>query len=266
MGAGISTWMAPELRAALAETCLALADIAGGLTAGQERLPSSCPGWDVHDQVAHVSGLEATLAGEPLPEHEPPAAGHVKSPAGLYMERLVDWRRSWPLARLVTELREVTARRSVQLAELGDDGARLVPGLFGGEAPLARVLGIRVFDVYAHEQDVRRAIGRPGHLDGPVAAIVRDRIATGLAFAWAKPAAGQRIRLVVDDWTYGLDLTGERSHVDDGAQAAALTFTVGFGELLPLACGRSDARPGAVSVQGDPELAALLLAGAGFTP
>jgi uncharacterized protein (TIGR03083 family) len=68
---------------------------------------------------------------------------------------------------VLAELREVVAARGEQLRDLGvDDLQREVPTP-AGRGTLADMLTLRVMDTWAHEQDIRRAVGRPGHDRGP---------------------------------------------------------------------------------------------------
>ena len=50
------------------------------------------------------------------------------------------------------------------------------------------LLPFRVFDAWVHEQDMRRAVGRPGDLDTPVAAAALDRIVGTMPFVVGKRA------------------------------------------------------------------------------
>src|SRR4030095_1824091 len=43
-------------------------------------------------------------------------------------------------------------------------------------------LPIRIFDNWVHEQDIRRAVGRPGHFAGPVAEHALERVARAMSF------------------------------------------------------------------------------------
>jgi uncharacterized protein (TIGR03083 family) len=49
-------------------------------------------------------------------------------------------------------------------------------------------LHIRIFDCWVHEQDIRRAVGRPGNLEGPVARHSVGRITSAMPFVVGKKA------------------------------------------------------------------------------
>ncbi len=57
-----------------------------------------------------------------------------------------------------------------------------------GMAPYRRFMEIRVFDCWLHEQDIRSAIGRPGHEDGPCAEMSVDEVVRALGFIVGKQA------------------------------------------------------------------------------
>lgn len=226
--------------------------------------PTGCPGWTVRDQVAHVASLEGLLAGDAYPsDHElPDDLAHVRDDIGRFMEALVDVRRSRSADELVTELDDVFDRRRAQLAE-HTDIAEEAPSLLGAEQPLYRTLPIRVVDLYSHEQDVRRAVGRPGHLTGAAPELIVDRFAKGLT-----ATLPQRLD---DDATVVFALAGDPPRevtVEFGpADGAVLRLPVTVEQFVALGGGRSDA-PGVddLDVEGDRELARRILAACGLTP
>ena len=48
----------------LADVWQDIAGIGADLSADEWRLPTECPGWSVHDNVAHMIGTERMLLGE----------------------------------------------------------------------------------------------------------------------------------------------------------------------------------------------------------
>ncbi len=48
-------------------TWASIIELAESLSRTEFALPTRCPGWDVHDQLAHVASLERLLAGGELP-------------------------------------------------------------------------------------------------------------------------------------------------------------------------------------------------------
>ena len=57
---------------------------------------------------------------------------------------------------------------------------------------------IRVFDCWLHEQDIRDAVGRPGHETGLAVEVVLDEMATALGFAGLAAHGGIAILYVLD--------------------------------------------------------------------
>jgi uncharacterized protein (TIGR03083 family) len=242
-----------ELREALAETCTSLADLAESLAPGQWSLPTGCPGWTVFDQVAHVSSLETVMSGEPEPTHAAPAAPHIRNSIGTIMENLVDRRRGWQPAELIAELRAAAARRQQQLVAVDDDPDATLPGPTGKPMPAEIGLLLRTFDCVAHEQDVRRAVGRPGGLDGLAGRVVAHGIPQLLSMGWQHDGP---VALVVDGVTTVVPLGSE--------EPPRATLTCSLVELVALTTGRSDAT--APVVDGDSELAGRVVARLAITP
>lgn len=230
---------------------------------------TGCPGWTVHDIVAHVIGLEDVCTGGPEPEVTvPDDLPHVTNDMGRYTETHVIARRAARPDALVEELMAVVSRRRDQLS---GDLEVPTPSFFGGHKPLVRTLGIRTFDIFSHEQDVRRAVARPGHLDGPAARAALDRSLKGLAAVLPD-------RVVADEATMVLEVVGD--------QLGTLWLDLGMGEMLPsepidptievvfafadlfpLVCGRDDAPDPArvAKVIGHDALAARVLTSLAIT-
>lgn len=258
-------WTNRAGREALAETCLSLADLADTLTAAEWTLPTGCPGWTVFDQVAHVSSLESAMAGVEQQPHEAPEAEHVRNSIGRRMEDLVDARRGWPPERVVTELRAVVTLRQDQLAPLDDDREAVGTGPTGKSMPLADHLKMRTFDCLSHEMDVRRAVGRPGGLDGAAASVVAADIPRLLLRAW--------IDLKPVDTTVALDVDGCRTVFSSSSERTGIVtdepdavLSMSLGTLLTLVTGRTDADPSAVSISGDEATGRRLVAAMALTP
>jgi uncharacterized protein (TIGR03083 family) len=239
---------------ALAETWSSLGTLAERLTDEEWSRPTGCPGWTVGDLVAHVAALEAFLLGRREPAHELPAdVPHVRSEFGRFMEIGVDRRRRWTRAEVLAELADVTAARLTELRAWPADPERRVPSPFGKQVPARTLLRLRTFDCYAHEQDIRRAVGRPGHLAGAAADVSWDVIREALA----RSLTGAPVALRFGDHT---------AVVPDEAGAPVATLTTDWSTGLALACGRADADPAAVGVTGDRRRADEVLAALAVTP
>jgi uncharacterized protein (TIGR03083 family) len=246
-------------------------DLVTPLSQAEWDAPTALPGWSVGDIVAHVGWIEGLLMGETDPPHEPDWAAlpHAVTDFGRITEIPVDMRRSWTREAVLIELSERISRRAGELAAGPHDAALEVMGPLG-RAPLGIVLRMRTLDTWVHEQDIRDALGRPGHLDSAGARATAAQLLPGLGKVWAKRAGAQagdvlevritgpgieggaivavgddgRARIVGDDL---LDQAGE----------STVMLEMSWPAYLALSCGRGDPRPwrDQVSVSGDPGLA-----------
>jgi uncharacterized protein (TIGR03083 family) len=275
--------VASELSAvvdALESTWSSMRSVCDELTPEEWLLPTECPGWTVRDQVAHVAALEHKLLGRPEPPYElPKDLPYVRNDFGVVTERGVQARRSMSIDELLAEFDEVTGERLAYLRSAPLDPAALVPSVMGGETPLLRMLTVRVFDCWTHEQDVRRAVGRPGDLDGPGAAVSRDWIVQSLPYAVAKRAGavpGSTVSFDVDgpltvNATVAVGEDGRGVLRDAAASPPALAgptahLATDWETFARLAAGRIEPLHATVAIDGDRELAERVLAALAVTP
>ena len=267
---------ADGFRAAYAEVFSDVAALAETLDEEDSLRATGCPGWTVRDHVAHITDLESILIGRPRVEHTvPEGLPYIRNQPGQFMEIGVDARRGVPLAGLLAEYHDVTTARLAQLESLEDAQLDEMGRGFFGDSKRRSLLAIRIFDVWSHEQDMRRALGKPGGLDGVAGAHSRERMLMG---------AGNRIQGRVAPpagTTIVFDVTGQggarRAILFDGERgrstaavpdAATTTMRLDLSTLTVLACGRSD-DPDArsrVVVEGDQNLGRAVLEDLGFTP
>lgn len=156
------------------------------LTEQQWKTPTDLPGWSVQDNLVHISAIESSILGRPAPDHTPPDYDHVKNEFGRQNEVWVDSRRSWPGARALDEFRDVTAARLAQLRGFSAADFAADSWTPAGPGTVRDLLPFRAFDSWAHEQDIRRALARPGDLDGPVADFALRRVVGALPFVVGK--------------------------------------------------------------------------------
>jgi uncharacterized protein (TIGR03083 family) len=138
------------------------------LTEDEWKRPTGCPGWTVQDALAHLVDYEARALGRPAPEHTPGDLSHAKNDMGRSNEVGVDYRRARSGAEVLEEFRDVTAARAVQMGRWTDDDLGREMMTPAGPGTVADMLTLRVMDTWTHEQDIRRALNRPGSTDGPV--------------------------------------------------------------------------------------------------
>lgn len=259
--------------AALAETWASLDAACTGLSPAQWAMPTDLPGWSVQDNLAHVVGVEALLSGEPYPSAHvlPESLPHVKHKWARYMEVMVDVRRSLPGDAVLAEFRDVTSRRLSQLRALSDDDLDdEVSSEIGTPVKLGYMLGRRAFDSWAHEQDIRRALGLPGSYGVAAADISRRRVLTGLT-TLGEDVPSVVGRTVVVETTGALPsvstLTYDPPSYVDGDADADVRIVVDFGTFVALGTGRAAYAPDlGVKVVGDVALGEELLRHFAITP
>jgi uncharacterized protein (TIGR03083 family) len=252
-------------------------------------LGTDVPGWSVRDNLTHVTGIEWWQLGRPRPDHVvEPQPAHVRNELGRRNEVFVDSRRGWSGAAVLAEFVETTAARVAQLRGFG-------PECFGadswtpvGPGTVRDFLPFRVFDTWVHEQDIRRAVGRPGHWDGPVADVALSRIIGALGFVVGKRVAAPDGTVVAIDTTgpgaRSLDVVvaggratvraGARERHDGGPADARPTPTVALAMstecFVRLACGRlepADAwAEGSIVAEGHRTLGATVVEQLNFVP
>lgn len=237
--------------------------------------PTECPGWSVKDVAAHVAGIEALLLGRPRPKIDDPVdAPYVRNELGRLVEVDVQARRPLPPAAVLAELREVLTERHQSLRESPPDPD--APTVWvQGPTTMTGMMRLRVFDVWAHEQDIRRATDRPGHLAGPSADVTRDLIIASLPKTVAKlagAAPGSVVVLSVTGATpfavaVGVDADGRGSVLTPPwPEPPTSSLTLDWVELVRLACGRVDPAAAVVGYQGDVQLGRRVAARLGITP
>jgi uncharacterized protein (TIGR03083 family) len=207
--------------------------------------PTDCPNWSVQDHVVHMIGTESRLLGRPAPEHAPQNMSHVKNAIGKLNEVWVDSRRGRPGAEVLAEFREVTDERLRILGAMSEADFSTPTQTPIGPGTVRDFMHIRIFDCWVHEQDIRRAVGRPGHLDGPVAEHAIGRIAMALPFVVGKKAQAPNDTTVVFDITgpagrlLPIGVEGGRAKLLDTPPAApTVRLTMDVETLNCLGCGR----------------------------
>ncbi|KWW97818.1 hypothetical protein TH66_20475 [Carbonactinospora thermoautotrophica] len=260
------------------QTIRSVAELAEGLSPADWDRATECPGWSVRDNVSHVIGLERELLGDPAPSHTLPRdLVHIRNEMGRYMEIAVDVRRHHTPAELVGELNDTIARRVKALREEVErrDPEEEVE-VFGG---LRRwtyeiLLRNRAFDVWVHEQDIRRAVGRPGNLGAPAALAAKDVIVSALPVVVVKRAGAPAGSAVIFDVTGPVKFSAVVRVDTDGRGVLSpwlfgdptARLTMDWETFARLGCGRVSPRTVHVTVQGDEELAGRVLDAMAVTP
>jgi uncharacterized protein (TIGR03083 family) len=235
--------------------------------------PTDLAGWDVRACAAHTAHLEGILAGNPEETAEVGEPSHVTGPMGLYTEVGVVNRRDASADALINEIREVVTRRhTALLADPPTDGDARPEAIFGLVPWSWRtLLRNRPLDVWMHEQDVRRAVARPGNMDSGPARHTAEYLAESLGFVLGKKVgAPAGTSLVLDlagsaPFAFEIDDNGRGQRVAPPS-SPTVTLHMDRESFIRLAGGRCDADPGRVTVDGDQELGARVLASLAVTP
>lgn len=265
----------PELVVAWEDVLTSPLDLCADISDDQWHAPSLCPGWTVADVVAHMADVERFLAGLPSPEHTPDwdALPHVRGDVGRFTEVGVDALRGAPRAEVLDRLREVAVVRRSQLDALPPDAEVLSP--FGRPTSLERLVRMRTFDLWAHEQDIRAGLQRDGGWGSDAAVVSFQQIAKAMLAVWSSidAPAGAVVHLAVtgpgvegDVWA-ATDGAGRGSVPEPGADAT-VEIELSWPDYALLSCGRitpADVRVPLV-VRGDEQLAERLLAELAITP
>jgi uncharacterized protein (TIGR03083 family) len=225
-------------------------------------LPTGCPGWTVKDHLSHLVDYEARALGRPAPDHDPGELPHVRNDMGRSNEVGVDARRGRPGAAVLGEFREVTAERLAQLGQLTEQdvgGHAMTPA---GPGTVAELLTLRVMDSWSHEQDIRRAVGIPGHRDGPAVAESVGYFTQFLPYVVGKRAAaleGSEVVFRVGDLDpVAVEVVGGRGRVASDPDHATTTVAMPVVTFAALMGGRGDV-PGDASITGERQLGQRVL-------
>lgn len=262
--------------AALLDELATIDALLGDLDDDAWHLPTALPGWDVQANVAHILGTEALLAGVPPPEVTVDVAGldHVRNDIGGMNEPWVIALADEAPTAVRARLADLTAQRAAALAAMTEEEWSAEGFTPAGPDTYGRFMRIRVFDCWMHEQDIRDAVGRPGHLGGAPVELVLDEMATALGFVVGKRAGAP------DGSSVTFALTGEAAreiHVRVDGRAAVVptldapataTLTTDVHTFSRLAGGRTRwaaIDQDLVTISGDPTLAARVLENVAYT-
>ncbi len=237
-------------------------------------LPTDLAGWDVKALAAHVAHLEGILAGGPEETADIGDPPHVTGPMGQFTEIGVVTRRDSSPDSIIEEIRKSTAARHQSLvADPPTDPAAPAPGIFGligwSQQTLLRN---RPLDVWMHEQDLRRAVGRPGGMDTAPAQHTADYLSEAFGFVVGKkvaPPAGTTAVLAVEGSpviAVEVDESGRGRRLADVPSAPTVRLATDRESFIVMAGGRRAVEPGAVEIEGDVALGESIVAKLGTTP
>lgn len=236
--------------------------------------PTDLAGWDVKAVASHTAHLESLLAGGPDEQAEVGDLPHITGPMGQFTEIGVVTRRDAEPAAIIEELRARTAERHASLAaEPPVDAAAPAPGIFGMIGwSTGTLLRNRPLDVWMHEQDIRRAVGRPGGMDSAGAQHAADYLVEGFGFVVGKrvaPPVGTTAVLAVegsDPIAVEIGEDGRGRRLAAVPEDPTVRLDMDRESFIVLAGGRRAAAPGAVRIVGDDELGQRIVESLATTP
>lgn len=225
--------------------------------------PTDCPGWSVHDVAAHLAHLESVLAAHDT--SVPVGTGGGGTPSSDYTQTGVDARADRAPAELIDELSRAVDSRVAELADLPDPSAKpdATPG--GVDWTWEVLLRNRAIDVWVHEQDIRRAVDRPGSLGSGGAMVTTHAFAAGMPFVLGKRVAPPTGTSVVWSITGEVPLEVGAVIGDDGRAASHVpddpttTLTLTNEAFTVLAAGRRTRGRVEVEITGDRQLGEAVL-------
>jgi uncharacterized protein (TIGR03083 family) len=254
----------------LAVVWASLESLCAGLAADDWARPTGCPGWTVQDQLSHLIDYESRALGRPGPVHDPGALAHVRNDLGRGNEVGVDFRRARSGPEVLAEFRSVVGERLAQLRALTDDDLATPMVTPAGPGTMADMLTLRVMDSWSHEQDIRRAVGRPGHVNGPAVDEAVAYFARLLPFVVGKRAGAPEGSTVVfrieGQQPVVVEVVEGRGRLATGqAGSPTATLSMPATTFAALVGGRSDV-PDDVVVTGDADLGRRVVSSMGLMP
>ena len=237
------------------------------------KTPTECPGWSVQDNVTHLFGIEAMLAGRTTPEAVTEAAAvamdsaaggpHDKVGIGALNAAWVDTYRARPGSDVLVEFRAITSGRLVQLRAVDEAGFETPSWTPMGPGTIRTLLPFRIFDSWVHEQDMRRALGRPGDVTGPAADNCYDQLVSFVPYIVGKKVgAPTGTTIVIDlagaaDRSIGVEVDG-RARLVAAVPEPTVRLAMDTDTFVRLLTGRGDVAEivasGAVQLRGDEAL------------
>ena len=198
--------------------------------------------------MSHLIGVERSLLGDPAPPALAEVPGHVRNPIGEVNEAWIEARRQVPGPEVEAEFVDTTRRRLEALRSLSTADFDVVGWSPAGDVPYREFMETRVMDSWAHEQDIRRAVGRAGGRNGAGERMSLERCAKAMPYVVGKKAGapdGSSVLFVVTG-LMGMRLPvvveGRRASVAEEEPAdptvtvtmdQELFWRVGFGRLDP---------------------------------
>ncbi len=150
----------------------------------------------------------------------------------------MDLRLSWSGQEVLQEFKEVTAERLQALHPLKEEDFTKEIEYAGVVYTVSELLDGRIFDAWVHEQDIRRATGQPGNLEGTVANHAMDRLAMAMTYVVGRKAQAPDGSTVVFEVTepggriFAVGVEEQRAKsLDDIPNLPTVRFTMEYGDF-----------------------------------
>lgn len=147
---------------------------------------TECPEWSVKDTLSHLVGIEYRLTSRNVKCINIEHTEHIKNDLGLRNEIDVILRRSSSGETILSEFWNITRERLQTLTQLCKVGFSTDVDTPIGPKPFSELLSMRIMDCWLHEQDIRRAVNKPGNVDGDVAEHTVSRLFSAMPYVIAK--------------------------------------------------------------------------------
>jgi uncharacterized protein (TIGR03083 family) len=251
--------------AAWDQTIGAMITLGASFTHDEWSSSTECPGWTVKDIYSHLIGGEVWMSH-----------GHPQLPQGLagIADEPVAARAATSGEQVLAELREVFTLRRDQLQNSPPDPEQPTETAYRQPVTVGVLLRLRAFDAWVHEQDVRRAVARPGNLATPAAQLSREVYLLSLPRVIARVVGappGSSVRFIVaGDVAFDIVVSIDderRGHLaPTTGNAATVSLAMSWEMFARLGAGRIAPSEAAVEVTGERDLGDRVLAHLAITP
>lgn len=247
-----------------------------GLSADEWEAPTECPAWTVKGIALHVLGDDLSLLARQRDEATNGLVLYARDHPGQDFRRLLDgFNEQWVTAaaflspELVIALLERSGEWTAAYYGGADlDAANEPVGWFGatGPSPLWQAVARELVERWAHQHQVRRAVGRP-MLDGPLADLVERVCLAGGAARLAALDAHEgdvvEVRMGERPWTLARGAEGWELY-EGPAPGARATVAIAAAEVANLLTIGPHTAAETTTYDGDVDLA--LAVGIGVAP
>ena len=250
--------------AAFAECWDSLISVGRSLDEAQWAEPSLCPGWTCMDALIHLTSAEMGFA-DWTPSPDPPFDAINAATRALRQQSSFE---------VLAAFEAATQRRGEQLSNMRDADLDREGWTPAGLGAYRRYMEIRVFDTWAHEQDMRVPLDLPGHLEGQGPVMSLDEVHLAFGYLVGKRAGlpdGSSVKVSVT----GLNARDLYAVIDGRARVVneiadpACTVSTDFLTFMLLCCGRIEPggpiADGRVALGGDVALAEAVARNLRFT-